>query len=248
MDDEIKHFVAQIFPCVKRKNPHIMRAAAKQRILTLEPLDIISMDFLHLDKSSGGYQYLPIVTDLFTRFRQVYATRYKEGKKAVERIYNDFILKFDLPGKILHDQGKEFDNNLFKHLLQLCIIKRIKTSPYYRQTNGQTKRMSQTIINMLKPLAERNKSNWKDDIQKLVHAYNCTTPSSTGYSPYYLLFGRTTKLPIDLIIPSPATDHEQTTHLSYVNKWKEQMTQAYKIANRQSMQRKSMLSDIVLRD
>ena len=101
---------------------------------------------------------------------------------------------------------------------------------------------------MLKPLAERNKSNWKDDIQKLVHAYNCTTPSSTGYSPYYLLFGRTTKLPIDLIIPSPAIDHEKTTHLSYANKWKEQMTQAYKITNRQSMQRKSMLSDIVLRD
>ena len=147
MDDEIKHIVAQIFPCVKRKNPHIMRAAAIQIILTLEPLDIISMDFLHLDKSSGGYgsyQYLPVVTDLFTRFIQVYATRYKEEKKAAERIYNDFILKLDLPGKILHDQGKEFDNNLFKHLLQLCIIKRIQTSPYYPQTNGQTKRMNQT--------------------------------------------------------------------------------------------------------
>ena len=92
---------------------------------------------------------------------------------------------------------------------------------------------------MLKRLGERNNSNWKDHIQTLVHAYNCTTHSSTGYSPYYLLFGRTPKLTIDLIIPSPASDHEQTTHLSYVDKWKKQMTQAYEIANRQSMQRKS---------
>ena len=84
-----------------------------------------------------------------------------------------------------------------------------------------------------KTLADRNKSNWKDRIQKLVHAYNCATHSSSGYSSYYLLFGRTPKLPIDLIIPSLAGDHEQTTHLSYVEKWKEQMIQAYEIANRQ---------------
>ena len=99
--------------------------------------------------------------------------------------------------------------------------------------------MNQSIINMLKTFAERNKSNWKDHILKLVHANNCITHSSTGYSPYYLLFGRTPKLPIDLIIPSPAADHEQTTHLSYVEKWKGQMAQAYEIANRQSIQRKS---------
>ena len=210
-----------------------------QSISISEHLEIISMDFLHLDKSTGGYQYLLVLTDLFTKFTQVYATRNKEGKTAAERFYNDFILKFGLPGKILHDQGREFDNNLFKNLAQFCNIKRIRTSPYHPQTNGQTERMNQTIINMLKTLAERNKSNWKDHIQKLVHAYNCTTHSSTGYSPYYLLFGRVPKVPIDLVIPSPAADHEQTTHLSYVDKWKEKMTQAYEIANRQSMQRKS---------
>ena len=116
------------------------------------------MDFLHPDESSGGYQYLLVVTDLSTKFTQVYATRNKEGKTAAERIYNDFILKFGLPGKILHDQGKEFDNNLFKHFPQFCNIKRIRTSPYHPQINGQTERINQTIINMLKT-AERNKSN-----------------------------------------------------------------------------------------
>ena len=226
-----------MFLCQKNKDPH-GETAAMQSISTSGPLEIISINFLHLDKSSGGYQYLLVVTDLFKKFTQGYATRNKEGKTAAERFYNDFILKFGLPGKILHDQWKEFDNNLFKHLAQFCDIKRIRISPYHPQINGQTERMNQTIINMLKTLAERNKSNWKDHIQKLVHAYYCTIHSSTGYSPYYLLFGCTPKLPIDLIIPSTAADDEQTTHLSCVDKWKEQMTQAYEIANRQSLQRK----------
>ena len=54
MDDKIKHFVTQVCPCVKRKKLHIMKAAAMQSISTSEPLEIISKDFVHLDKSSGG--------------------------------------------------------------------------------------------------------------------------------------------------------------------------------------------------
>ena len=54
-----------------------------------------------------------------------------------------------------------------------------------------------------------------------------------------MLFGRARKLSIDLTIPSPAVDHEETTHSSYVDKWKEQTAQAYEIANKQSMQGKS---------
>ena len=136
MDDEIKPFVTQVCPCVQRKKSHIMKAAPMQNIPTSEPLEIISMDFLYLDKSSGGYQYLLVVIDRFTKFTQVYTIRTKEGKTAAKRFYNDFILKFGRPGKILHDQGKEFDNNLFKHLAQFCNIKRIGTSPYHPQTNG----------------------------------------------------------------------------------------------------------------
>ena len=143
IDDEIKHFVTQVCPCVKRKKPHLIKAAAMQSISTPEPLEITGMNFLRLSKSSGGYQYLIVVTDLFAKFTQVYATRNKEGKTTAEGFYYYFILKFGLPGKMLHYQGKEFDNNLFKHLAQFCYIKTIPTSLYHLQTKGQTERMNQ---------------------------------------------------------------------------------------------------------
>ena len=73
-----------------------MIAAAMQGISTSAAVEIISMNFLHLDKSSGDYQYVFVVTDLLRKFTQAYATRNKEGKTAAERFYNEFILKFGL--------------------------------------------------------------------------------------------------------------------------------------------------------
>ena len=94
----------------------------------------------------------------------------KEAKTAVERLYNDFILRFGIPGSILHNQGREFENGLFKHLSKLCSIQRLQTSPYHPQGNGQCESMNKTILNMLKTLVQENKTSWKDHLNKLVYA------------------------------------------------------------------------------
>ena len=45
----------------------------------------------------------------------------------------------------------------------------------------------------------------------LVHVYNSTRHDTTDFSPYYILFGREPRLPIDLILPR----HETTSKTSY---------------------------------
>ena len=54
--------------------------------------------------------------------------------------------------------------------------------------NGQVERVNQSIISMVKTLESTEKKSLKNHINKLVHAYNCTKNSSTGYAPYFLLF------------------------------------------------------------
>ena len=53
---------------------------------------------------------------------------------------------------------------------------------------------------MLRTLPEKLKYKWEDSLNKLMYADNCTKHSVTGYSPYFLLFGRNPKLPIDIIL------------------------------------------------
>ena len=160
-------------------------------------MGLIELDFLHSDTGgfqyflviTDGFQYFLVITDHFTRYTQVCPSRSKELKAAATKLFNDYILRFGTPGKILHDQGRKYGNKLFTYLSKLCNIKRLRTSPYHPQCNGQVERMNSSITAMLKTLEETEKKSWKYHVQKLVYAYNCTKYSTTGYAPYFFCLG-----------------------------------------------------------
>ena len=155
---------------------------------------------MHLEKFSGGFEYILLITDHFTRYTQAYPTHNKTAKTAATHLYNDFILRFGILSQLLHDQGGEFENALFKYLANLLGIQNLRTTPYHPETNGLTERMNQTVLAMLRTLPEKYKTSWKDHVNKVIHAYNCTKHSSTEFSAYYLIFGRKPRLPVDIIL------------------------------------------------
>ena len=115
----------------QRQNTKHSTTVPLKTITSSSPMELIGLNFLHLDTCTGGCQYLLVITDHFTRYTQAYPTRNKEAKTAATRMFNDCILRFGTPGKILHNQGREFENKLFIHLSKFCNIKRLHTTPYH---------------------------------------------------------------------------------------------------------------------
>ncbi len=237
MKRDIEEYVTTKCECLKRKTPPRRTRAPALSITTSTPFELISMDFVHLEQCKGGYEYMLVIMDHFTRFAQVYPTKNKSGSTAADRLFNDFIPRFGFPARIHHDQGREFENSLFRRLTQYSSIARSRTTPYHPQGNGQLERFNRTLLEMLKSLPDNLKTNWKDHVNKVVHAYNCTQHEVTGFSPFYLLYGRSPRLPVDIIfgleddVPVQGKNYEQ-----FIDSWHETMKQAYDLVTERMRQ------------
>lgn len=101
---------------MKKKRPSKLDVAPFQCIITSAPMELICLDFLHLDQGGRDCRYLLVVTAHFSGFTQGHPTINKKGKTTAECLSNDFKLRYGMPSKVLHNQGGEFENDLFKTL------------------------------------------------------------------------------------------------------------------------------------
>ena len=66
-----------------------------------------------------------------------------------QTLWENFLIHYGWPEKILTDQGKSFENSLIRELCKLTQIKKLHTSHYHPETNGQCEHFNATLINML---------------------------------------------------------------------------------------------------
>ena len=81
-------------------------------------------------------------------------------------------------------------------------MKAIQTSLYHPQTDGLVERFSQTLKSMLHKTADKEGKDWDRYIPYLLFAYREISQTSTGFSPFELLFGCDVRGPLDVISES----------------------------------------------
>ena len=161
-----------------------------ENIVATHPLELVHLNYLCLEPGKGLEENVLVITDHFTRYAQAYITKTQTAQMTAKTLWDKFIVHSGLPKKILMDQGHNFESQLVADLCKLMGTQKVQTSPYHLQTNSQCERFNSTLINLLGTLPKEKKSEWKNHIGMMVHAYNCTQNSATGFSPYFLMFGR----------------------------------------------------------
>ena len=127
------------------------------------------------------------------------------AKALVERVFGIFG-----PPETLHsDQGPEFENKVVKQLQDVFGYKKTKTTPYRPQGNSVSERMHSTLHAMLSMYSNIAQNNWAEVLPFIQLAHNTSFSSTMHETPFFLMFGRQARLPIDIIfgIPHVGIDH-----------------------------------------
>ena len=235
MQEEATQYVVKCSRCLRRKTTP--QVAPLQPIYVTQPLELVHMDYLCLEPSKGNIENVLVITDHFTRYALAYPNKTQTAQATARILWDNFICHYGFPEKFISDLGRNFESDLIKELCKIVGVKKLHTTPYHPQGNGQCERFNSTLCNMLGTLSEEEKSDWKYYLGYMTHAYNCTKHASTTYSPYFLMVGRHPRLPIDVEFGLPKHNcGDNSSKSRYVQKLRRRLNYAFKKASKYSDQ------------
>ena len=199
------------------------------------PGELLHVNFTSIEetvplKEEPVIQNVLVLQDHFSKYVVAYVVKDQTAHTAAKTLRNGYFGLFSAPTYLISDQGKAFMGHIITHLCDLYGVQELRTSPYDAQTNGQVERMNQTIICMIGKLEEDKKACWSEHLPELLLAYNTTHSTVTGYSPYYLLFGRRSRIPVDYLFPTLRVSPHQTKMEVSVAVMQKRLKEAFAVA------------------
>ncbi|UYV77704.1 hypothetical protein LAZ67_15001993 [Cordylochernes scorpioides] len=189
---DVSEFVKTCHLCQSRKCSNQLPSGLLQPIPPANfPFERIGIDFVGpLPSTKNRKKWIIVLTDYYTRYAETKAVSEATVKEVSKFLVEDIFLRHGAPQYLISDRGSQFTSNLMKEVMKTCKIKHCFTTSYHPQTNGLTERLNRTLINMLSMYVNTDQKNWDEILPFITHAYNTTIQETTGYSPFFLMFGR----------------------------------------------------------
>ena len=202
MTSDVQKFVNTCNTCMKAKRA-IRNRTIPMTLHTPAPfifsewnLDAIGP----LPETPEGNKYIQVAIDRFSRFCVAYPTADLTAHRTAYEFVKNVVCQHGVPSSIQTDNGTSYTGKEFKEMCQKYNIKHITSSPYRPQSNGLVERNNKTIGNALRSYCMGNQETWDLYLPSIVFSMNNTENRSTGYSPFFLTYGRNPKTVIDGII------------------------------------------------
>ncbi|MCO5594732.1 hypothetical protein L7F22_048765 [Adiantum nelumboides] len=155
-----------------------------------------------LPRTSFGKQYILTVTDYMTRWAEA-ASVARITAIDVSKFVLDYICsRFYTPLEILSDRVPGFRADFLDALLENLSIKHVQSTPYYPQCNGLVEKTNDVLCKIVTKHVRDRPQDWDKHLTAARWAYRTSFKVSTQFTPYYLVYGQETLLPIEVELGS----------------------------------------------
>ena len=200
MADDVKHWCQTCATCATKKTPAPKGRAPLQTVQAGYPMQVIAVDITGpFPESEGGNLYVLVVGDYFSKWMEAFPIPDQEATTVAAKLVDEVYCRFSPPEQLHSDQGRQFESELIREICRILRITKSRTTPYHPQSDGLVERFNRTLKHMLATTLRDHPFDWENRLRKVCMAYNTSVHSSTGYSPFYLMFGREARLPLDIV-------------------------------------------------
>ena len=148
------------------------------------------MDFIEWLPVSEGFDTILVVVDRLTKMAHFIPTRSDIDAPQLAKIFlQNIFTKHGTPADIVSDRGKHFVSRFWASLCTLLGVRSNLSTAYHPETDGQTERTNQILEQYLRIYVNYEQNDWINLLPLAEFAYNNTTQSATGMSPFFANLG-----------------------------------------------------------
>lgn len=199
---DIERYVAQCTSCAQFKGS-TKTAPILEYPLPDAPFHTVGIDLLQLPRSHQGSAYVLVCVDHFSRFVVLVPLPNKAAQTVAHALVSHLICPYTTPHILLSDNGTEFSNQILKQICDKFNIKQTFIAAHHPASNGLVERTNKKILDVLRHFAGDFHDSWEDWLPHVAASINTSHCSSTGKSPFFVLYGTDKRLPYDVLFDSP---------------------------------------------
>ena len=198
---DVREYVRSCRQCQLQKHSTRLPPGKLHPIVATHPWQVVTLDLVGGLPASGKpkYDYILVMVDKFSKYvclEPCHATL--TAPEAAEIFLRRIVAEHGIPQVVISDRGPQFSAALWQHVLKLIGSKAGLAATHHPQTDGQSERSIQTLLRLVRTFAHQTPVDWSSLLPFLQFAMNNAPSSSTRYSPFQVLYGRTPVTPADL--------------------------------------------------
>lgn len=251
MYQDVQDFCKHCLRCIVSKDVQPKVKTVMNSIQASKPLEVVALDFTLLERSQRGRENVLVITDVFSKFTVAVPTADQRAITVAKVLVKEWIHRYGVPARIHSDQGRCFEAEVVQQLCRMYGIQKSRTTAFHPQGNGQCERFNRTLHDLLRALPSEKKKRWDEYLHEVLFAYNTTENATTGFSPFFLMFGRSPDLPIDHLLRGGTGEKRGGGMVeTWVIEHQHKLQQAYRLTQRrmQSMARQRQRQQGVIQD
>ena len=165
-------------------------------------------DRVHADFGEWRGTHFLVVVDAYSKWPEVRRMRSTTTQHTIE-VLLDIFATHGLPRVLVTDNGPQFTSIEFSNFLSSNCIAHRTSAPYHPATNGLAENMVKNVKQWLKK--EDKGSSFHASITEFLRTYRVVPHTGTGKSPAEIIFGRTLRTRISMVLPNMTGSEEACT-------------------------------------